>query len=185
MWQPFFSICLFVYLLPLKVLSLPSAVLVLPNHLTNTSMLNTTVTKPKPKPKPEPDPPFHTLTCLNKPSFYFIDAQICRPIFDSLLNAPSARDAKVYTMGTKEFGWSPCHITLKKSHGPMALEITVVELVNTAKATIDYCKDHQGAGWAQFQEEVPWYLLVHGDPYSKYLAAHNGAVISTQSAETA
>ncbi|KAL8823435.1 MAG: hypothetical protein Q9191_005860 [Dirinaria sp. TL-2023a] len=155
------------------------------------SMLNTTVTKPKPRPKPkpeppgppgpEPHPPFSFITCLSKPSFYFIDVLICRPIFDSLLNAPSARVPKLYSTGTKDFGWSPCHITLKKSTGPTAIEISVADIVYTARALVDSCKEHQGAGWAQLQQEQPWYLLVHGDPYNQHLAVPNDAVTSIQS----
>ena len=165
MSQSSFLFCIIIYFLPLTVLSLPpqiinSSVLVRPGVPANTSTFN--IAAPKPEPKPS-----LTVTCLHKPSFYFIDEEICRPVFNSLLHTPSSKAVKTYKEPSKEFGWSPCHVTLRKSTGSTVIDLSMVQIVDTALTVVSSCRKHQGAGWAQFSEDWPWYLLVHGDRYNQ------------------
>ena len=161
-----FLFCVTICFLPLTVLSLPplilDSVLVRPGVPTNTSLLN--IAAPKPKPEPEPGV---LLTCLQKPSFYFIDDEICKPVFDSLLHAPSSKTVRTYGAASIDFGWSPCHISLKKSTGSTVIRLSIAQIVDTASTIVNSCRKNQGAGWGQFWETQPWYLLVHGDRYQK------------------
>lgn len=68
----------------------------------------------------------------------------------------------MYSRETTNFGWSPCHIQLKKSTGRMGIEITVQEVVTVASSIVVQCGEEQGAGWMEIFHGLPWYVLVYG-----------------------
>lgn len=110
-----------------------------------------------------PEPAIDAITCLDKPKFFHISPATCTAVFGALVTAPAAQTPKWYHRPKTEFGWSPCHLELRKARGYTSLEITIVELVNAAHTVLTTCEQHQGAGWASLIPEAPWYVLVYGN----------------------
>ena len=119
------------------------------------------------------------ITCLDKPKFHPLHISTCSNVFSALVHAPTAEVPKWYA-ASKDFGWAPCHVQLKKARGTSVIELSIVDIVNTAAAVVETCESHQGAGWAQFLDREPWYLLVYGDvrlePPSKLPKSNNSSV---------
>ena len=107
------------------------------------------------------------ITCLDKPKFHPLHTSTCSNVFGALVHAPTAEVPKWYNDASKDFGWAPCHVQLKRARGTSLIELRIVDIVNTATAVVEACESHQGAGWAQLFPEGHWYLLVYGDVRSE------------------
>ena len=94
---------------------------------------------------------------------YQIDKEICKPIMDKLLEVEDAQVDRLFNVPTTKLGESPCYIQLKRSRGPSVMVLSLQDIVTAANGILDQCDKFQGAGWAQFLPELPWYLLIYGD----------------------
>ena len=102
--------------------------------------------------------------CLKRPRMHHIDTSICKPALNRILTAPDAQKEKTYTSPTTKFSAGPCHIELKKSHGPFLVAMKAAEIVLAVGAILNHCGKVQGSGWAQLLPSCPWYILAYGDP---------------------
>ena len=118
-------------------------------------------------PPPLPPHEIEPVTCIKRPKMTHLDPETCTQVFGALITAPTAKEPKRYSKGTTSFGWSPCHLDLKKARGGSAIELTMEHIVNAANAVLIGCEKNQGAGWVQLYSELPWYILVYGDLRSK------------------
>ena len=114
-------------------------------------------------PRPLPPHEIDAINCIKRPKMIHIDPEICVEVFGALVTSPTAKEPKRYSKGTTSFGWSPCHLDLKKARGGSTIELTLEHIVNAANAVLIDCAQDQGAGWVHLYAEIPWYILVYGD----------------------